>query len=172
MILTESPLPTDSTGEPVGRITLRPNNSLSWKAAKYFIATLMTVSFTIATGFLLYGMWMILLFTTLEMGVLSACFYYCARQGQRQEVVTLSREHITYEAGYERPQTRLHWQRFFTKILIHTPSHPWQPMRILLNHRGDEQEIGGFLSTQDKLELARALRQLVDTANRPTYAGV
>jgi len=54
----------------VGQIVLQPNNSMTWQATRYFLLTLMLISFTMATLFLWQGYWMILPFSVLEMSIL------------------------------------------------------------------------------------------------------
>ena len=139
----------------VGRIVLRPNNSLSWRATKLFLVGLATLSFTIAGGFVLQGYWMILPFTVLELSIIAACFYVIARRTQRQEVVAMSADSVFVESGVARVDRRITWERFFTKILVIPGRHPWHAPRIELRHRDDVLEIGEFLAREEKQALAR-----------------
>ncbi len=150
----------------VGRIVLRPNNSLSWRATKLFLIGLTVLSLTVAGGFLLQGYWMILPFTLVELTIISTCFYVIARRTQRQEVVAMSADSIYVESGVDRVDRRVAWQRFFTKILIVPGRHPWHSPRIELRHRNDVLEIGGFLAQDEKQTLAEELRSLVRDADR------
>lgn len=155
-----------TAGGYVGQIVLRPNNSMSWRATQYFLGTLMTVSFVVAFAFTFNGYWVILPFTTLEMSVLAACMYYIARRGHIQEVVRFSPDEVVIEVGRKRPERCHRWQRFFTKVLVNQPRHPWYPKRVALRCRDEEQEIGGFLSSDEKHELIDALRAMVAAADR------
>ena len=150
----------------VGQIVLRPNNSMSWRATQYFLGTLMTLSFVVAGVFTFNGYWVILFFTTLEMSVLAACMYYIARRGHLQEVVRFGPDEVVIEVGRKRPELRHRWQRFFTKILVNRARNPWYPSRVTLRCRDEEQEIGSFLSSEEKDKLVSELRAMVAAADR------
>ena len=56
------PEPDPSSGV-VGHVTLQPNNSMSWRALKWFLLFMMTVSFSIAITLTVLGYWVVLIFT-------------------------------------------------------------------------------------------------------------
>jgi|GEM_PF-228718 uncharacterized membrane protein len=149
----------------VGHIVLRPNNSMTWRAAQYFLGVLMAISFTVATAFLWHGYWMILPFTAVEMSFLSACFYYIIKRSQHQEVIRFSVDEITVECGRKTPDICLQWPRFYTKIMVSTPRHPWYPIRISLRCRQQDQEIGQFLTSEEKDKLVKDLRHMISAAD-------
>ena len=149
----------------VGQIVMQPNNSMTWQATQYFLFTLMTISLTMSTVFLLSGYWVILPFSILEMGVLCACFYYIVRRNQTLEVVRFSADEVVIEVGRKAPETRLVWQRFFTKVMVHPPKHPWHASRIALRCRGEEHEIGSFLTAEDKQTLVSEMRRMIAAAD-------
>lgn len=160
----------DSLQEPganpyIGQIVIRPNNSMGWQTTRYFIATLMVISFTMAIAFTLQGYWMILPFTIVEMGVLLGCFYYLIRRNQTQEVVSFAADQVVMEIGRDTPEVRYEWQRFFTKVLIQPPPHPWYPSKVALRYRDKEYEIGKFLNPADKQTLITELRNMVAAAD-------
>lgn len=144
-----------------GRIVLRPNRSWTWRANTYFVGTLMILSLTIGTMFTLQGMWVILPFTVLEMSVLFACLYYCVRRTHLQEVLTFSAESLILEKGVNRPQVRLEFKRYFTRFFVRGPRHPWYRKQIALRCRDRELEIGSFLSSEEKDDLIRQLREMI-----------
>lgn len=156
-------------GVPVGQIVIRPNYSMSWRAAQFFLATLILISFSVATVFLLQGYWMILFFSVLEMSVLAGCFYYCARRYSSQEVVSFSSETIVLQAGGKTPSVRRCWQRFFTKILVEPAGHPWYSDRVVLQHQGEQRELGRHLTATEKSKLIVELRRMVARANRVNF---
>ncbi len=163
-----NPLADDSahTGEMlVGRIIMRSNNSLSWRATKYFLALLLTISMTIALFFTLQGYWMILLFSALEMCVVSGCFYLIVRRAQQQQVVEFTPEHIRVEAGRRNREVSIRWQRFFTKILVQPAKHPWYDTQVQLRCRDQAVELGPFLNAEEKQQLVSDLQVLVALAD-------
>ena len=150
-----------------GRIVLRPNQSWTWRANTYFVGTLMVISLTIAVTFTLQGMWVILPFTVLEMSVLLACLYYCVRRTHVQEVLTFSPESLVLERGINRPQLRVEFQRYFTRFFVLGPRHPWYRKQIALRCRDREMEIGSFLSSDEKDDLIRQLRDMIHRFEAP-----
>jgi len=150
-----------------GRIVLRPNQSWTWRANTYFVGTLMVISLTIAVTFTLQGMWVILPFTVLEMSVLLACLYYCVRRTHVQEVLTFSPESLVLERGINRPQLRVEFQRYFTRFFVLGPRHPWYRKQIALRCRDREMEIGSFLSSDEKDDLVRQLRDMIHRFEAP-----
>lgn len=150
-----------------GRIVLRPNRSWTWRANTYFVGTLMVISLTIAVTFTLQGMWVILPFTVLEMSVLLACLYYCVRRTHVQEVLTFSPESLVLERGINRPQLRVEFQRYFTRFFVLGPRHPWYRKQIALRCRDREMEIGSFLSSDEKDDLVRQLRDMIHRFEAP-----
>ena len=151
-----------------GKIVLRPNRSWTWRANTYFVGTLMVISLSIAVAFTLQGMWVILPFTVLEMSVLLACLYYCVRRTHIQEVLTFSPESLVLERGINRPQLRLEFQRYFTRFFVRGTRHPWYRKQIALRCRDREMEIGSFLSSDEKDDLIRQLRDMINHFDTPT----
>ena len=149
----------------VGQIVMQPNNSMTWQATQYFLLTLIAISMTMATLFLFKGYWMILPFSVLEMSVLCACFYYIVRRNQTLEVVRFGADEVVIEIGRRAPESRYVWQRFFTKVMVHPPRHPWYPSRIALRYRGEEHEIGKFLTAEDKQQLLSEIRRMIAVAD-------
>lgn len=152
--------------ERVGTLILRPNQSLTWTATLVFLGALSTISLTIAVGFLLNGLWMILPFTLLELTVVSACFYLLLRRAQQQQVIEFFVDAVQVSCGRTQPESTHVWQRYFTKIFVNPPRHMWYAPTILLKHRQESIELGPFLNTQEKLELIAHLRHLVDLADQ------
>ncbi len=144
-----------------GRIILTPNASWSWRANLYLLYTLLGVSFSIGVGFLSVGVWVILPYSMLEMGILSACIYFCSRQCQRQEVITISEHEVLVQKGFRRPETSWNYQRIWAKFLVKAPRHPWRPTVVAIRSHGRELEIGSFLANDDKVHLIALLRRVV-----------
>ncbi len=143
-----------------GQIVLRPNASGTWKFNLYLLYTLMIVSGTVSFGFLLAGAWMILPFSIIEMGVLAGCMFYCNRQCNRQEVITVSDDLVSIEQGVRQPNQAITYQRLWAKYLVSPPPHPWGVSRITIRSHNQESELGAFLSQADKQQLVKALKRV------------
>jgi uncharacterized membrane protein len=165
MIHCSSEDPSDDNDNVVGTITMQPNQSMSWKALRYFLIFMMTVSFSIAFAFTAMGYWVVLPFTALEMAVLTYCLWLCLRRSSIQEVLSLTPETIKLEVGIKQPQNTYQWQRFFTKIQVQPAFHPWYRKKVSLVHKGTELEIGRFLNPDEQKELLDFLRTLIRRAD-------
>lgn len=145
-----------------GRIILTPNRSWSWHANLVFLGILATVCLLIGTAFLLQGMWLILPFSLLEVVLVGIALYYCARRTHRQEVLTFSEDELWIERGHRRPEKRHVFKRLFARFFVRRPRHPWYPTRIAVRSKGQEVEVGDFLSPDDKDRLIEELRRIID----------
>jgi len=157
----------DLTAE--GQIVLQPNRSWTWRANVYFVATLLVVSSGIGSFFLWNGMWVIVPFTVLELCVLTAALYYCVRRTHTTEVLTLSRSRLVLERGVNRPTQRFDFDRYFSRFLVRSPSHPWYRKRIALRCRGQELEVGSFLTDEEKDDLVSQLRRMISRLDEPWH---
>lgn len=102
-----------------GQIVLRPNASGTWRFNLYLLYTLMIVSGTVSIGFLFAGAWMILPFSIIEMGALAGCMFYCNRQCNRQEVITVSDDLVSISKAFVSQTKRLPISGFGPNILYH-----------------------------------------------------
>lgn len=142
-------------------IVLRPNQSWTWRANLWLVFSLLTVSVTIGTFFLLQRYWMILPFTLLEVSVVAACLYYCVRETHRQEVLRLCDDTVVLERGIRTPQESHRFERFFTRFSVSPPRYRGHLQTVALRCRNEETEIGSFLTADDKEELVRRLKEAV-----------
>ena len=143
------------------QIVLRPNQSWSWRANLALLASLSVLSLTIATGFLLHGMWPILPFTLLELTVVYFSLRYLVARNQRREVITFSADEVTIERGRRGAQERHTFNRYWAHFSVTTPALPRRERRIAIRSHGREQEIGGFLNATDKAELVEHLQTII-----------
>ena len=153
---------------PVGHIVLQPNNSMTWTALKFFLTTLLTISFCIAIGFSIQGYWMILPFTVLEMSIVGGCLYYIARRNHYQEVLYFSAQEIIVETGRTQIDQVIRWPRYFAKFLVERSPHPWYAEKIFLRRADEQIELGRFLTQPEKRELLSKLREMIAAADRAT----
>lgn len=144
-----------------GRIVLKPNASWTWRANLWLLYTLAGLSFSIAIGFLMMGAWIVLAYSTAEMSILTLCIYYCVRQCNRQEVITVSEHEVIIERGISRPEQSWNYHRMWAKFLVKQPRHPWRPVVVAIRSHGKEVEIGGFLNQVDKTRLVDELKRVV-----------
>lgn len=147
-----------------GVLVLRPNQSWTWRANLYFLATLGCCSLFIATGFLLAGAWLVLPFTLVEMTVLGLCIHYCVKRCSLQEVITVSDYQVKIERGIRKPAEQQTYHRLWAKFFVSAPRHPWEPPQLCIASKGVSTEIGAFLNRQDKQTLVQHLKRIVSGA--------
>ena len=149
-----------------GSILLRPNHLLSWKGNLWFLFLLSCLSLTIATSLMIAGAYLILPFSLLEILALAAALYYCAWQRQRREVITFSAYQVTIEKGYYQPQQTRRYHRLWAQFIVRQPAHPWEPHQVCIRSHGKEEELGTFLSREDKKRLITQLRRFVQATQK------
>lgn len=142
-------------------IVLRPNRSWTWRANRYLLYTLMTVSGIVAISFTARGLWLVLPFTVVEMTALLACLWYCVRRTRCQEVLRLSADELVLETGRDRPEVTYRYPRFFARFCVESPRHPWYAARIHVESRGARHAIGEFLTQEEKRRLIREVRGVI-----------
>ncbi|XLZ69026.1 DUF2244 domain-containing protein [Massilia sp. SR12] len=111
-------------------------------------------SFAVATGFVLVGMWQVLLFTALEMSAVAAAFLYYARHATDYEHIVLGNGTLLVEqvsAGRTSvTQLELHFLR------LQMPGHPND--LIHLESNGVAVDVGYFATDPRRRALAQELR--------------
>ena len=148
-------------------IVLRPNQSWTWRANLYLIASLLVVSLGIGIFFVLQNNWLILPFTLAEVALVAACLYYCVRRTHQQEVITLTQDAVILERGIRQPDERQRFHRYFTRFFVKPPRYRGHRQTISLRCRDEETEIGSFLSEQEKQQLIRTLREVIAALDHP-----
>lgn len=152
-------------------IVLQPNRSWTWRANLYLIGSLMLVSLSVGLVLLYLGYWLILLFTTLEIGFLTACLHYCVSRTHRQEVLRFSSDRLVIETGSRQPQEQVNVQRFFARFFVQPAQRRGQSKSVALRcqypqknpnkNRKQEFEVGSFLGDAEKDQLVRLLQRTI-----------
>jgi uncharacterized membrane protein len=151
----------------VYRFELRPNSSLTPRAAAFFYLSIAAMSLGIAGGFAWLGFWPVLPFAGLELAGLGAAFWITQRRAGVREFVQVDEHRVTFrreglgqklEREFHRPWVRVEMRR--------APVAHW-PSRLLLAAHGRSVEVGAFLTEDERIALkARLGGVLGDEANR------
>ena len=140
---------------------IRPNQSLSWRAAVrvYVAITLCCAGIAIASA--LHGLWTVLPFAGFEIVVLGIAFYLINARSQVREVVSVTADVVSVDKGRHSPQE--HWEcpRGWARINLEHSRIAWYPSRLNSAYQGQRVEIGRFLNEQERRALAVELQQAV-----------
>jgi uncharacterized membrane protein len=131
---------------------LRPNASLSWRGNLLFLGWMALLLGTISAVCALAGIWLVLPFAGLDIGLLAWALYHTAWRAARREVLTLSREKLEIARGVYRPSEVAEYPRAWVRVEC-------DGERVWAALRGRRTEIGSFLRPDERLTLARLLRQ-------------
>lgn len=149
------------TGDPMRRLVIAPNGSLSVAQAQWFFIGMCVVSFSIAGFVTAWGLWLVWPFAGLEMLALGAGLYASLRDNGYREVVTVYEDRIEIEAGVNEPQRRWEFPRLLTQVRLTTGGHRHSPSRLLVTRHGRGCELGRCLCEDERARVAERLKSWV-----------
>jgi uncharacterized membrane protein len=156
VVASHSPAPD----APECRIELVPNCSLTPRTARLFVGSLAVVTFAVALFFAARGLWPILPFAGLEIGLLAWAVRASMRRGTEREVIIVSDESVLVEhrglAGSRQTVFPRHWAR----VRLRDPLRA-HASRLVIESHGRACEVGRFLTEEERCNLASRLQQLV-----------
>ena len=133
---------------------LRRNCSLSPQQMGMAYALMCLFSFAVATGFVLMGMWQVLLFTILEMTAVAAAFLHFARHAADYEHIVLANGQLLVEKVSAGKMSTTQLELYFLRLQM--PAHPSD--LIHLESKGIAVDIGYFATGPRRRALAQELR--------------
>lgn len=154
---------------PLLDVVVYPHRSLSPTGFLVLMAVLCACSFTVGLIFYLSGAWPVVGFLGLDVLIVYVAFRLNYRAGRAYETVRLTREALEITrvdpAGRGR---RITLQPYWLAVDMDDP--PRHHSRLTLRTHGRRLEIGSFLTPDEKLDLARALRRALEQTRRPPPA--
>jgi len=146
-----------NTEDGITRWLVRPNRSMTWREAKFFVAGVTFASLSIGFYFLFHGYPLILPFSGLEALAVAVAFYLVLESGENTEVVSISASSVTIEKGKREPTSEEQFVRAWTRISLVRSRNSWYPSKLLIGSHGRWVEIGQFLSEGERKALAKML---------------
>ena len=157
---------------PAIHIRLQPNCSLSPRGARLFFASCCLVSFAVATLMTLRGWWPVLPFAGLEMLLLAWALRLSMRRGGEAELIHINDDEVRVERLGLHASVLTVFPRHWAQVKLLRAANPHHPSRLLVTSHGRSIEVGCFLTEDERLGLARRLRELIGTVNHsPPLAG-
>jgi uncharacterized membrane protein len=148
---------------------LTPHRSLSPAGFVILMSLVALVGFGTGIVFLTIGAWPVFGFCGLEVFLIWLCFRLSYRSGRMWERVRLTPGSLTVERRQSDGAWR-EWtfQPYWLRVLMDDP--PRSESRLVLTSHGESLTIGSFLTPEERLDLAKALRRALAAA-RETPAG-
>ena len=150
---------------------LHPHCSLSPRGFLIFMAVLAGASLALGLWFLSRGAWPIFGFYGLEVAIVYWALRTSYRNAERFEQVRLTDAVLTVDRADRRGRHRVlsvppHWLR----VSIDDPVR--HESQVRLSSHGQAVVVGAFLSPEERLDFARALRRALDDLRRPVEGAV
>lgn len=140
-----------------GYLILQSNRSLDWSGNKVFLLLIALVSTAISGGFALIGAWLIFPFAGIEVLLLAGCVVYTVKQRRYKEIIFLNEECLVWQLGADCPTSERSWPRYWVTFKIEQPLSRLEKKRLLICSHGQIQEVGLFLSDEEKLAVLKLL---------------
>lgn len=159
-----SPAPGTIAAGNERRLDLVPNCSLTPRGAIAFFLSLCLVTFAVAGYFAARGLWPILPFAGLEMGLLGWALWLSLRRRHHVQSILVTDERVevvTHGVGPARHFTALrHWTR-----VLWLGTDPRRSGRLVLESQGRRCEIGTLLSDEERRGIYLRLRAWLGDMN-------
>lgn len=137
---------------------LRPHRSLSPAGFAVLMSAVAIAGFGGGIAFLMMGAWPIFGFCGLEVALIYACFRLNYRSGEIFERVRLTDRALTVERHNLRGAPRgWSFQPYWLRVIMDDPPEHDSP--LTLRSHGRSLVIGSFLTPEERLDFARALRE-------------
>jgi len=158
--------PHDDGDEVIFDAILTPHRSLSPRGFFLLMAAISGISFTAGLGFFLMGAWPIVGFLGLDVLLIYIAFKINFRAARLYETVVVTRDRLVVERVSPRGDAQQwRFQPAWLQILMDDP--PAHDSQLTLRSHGRSLRIGAFLTAEERLDLANALRQALRKATAP-----
>jgi uncharacterized membrane protein len=107
------------------------------------------------------GLWPILPFAGLEIGLLAWAVRASLRNGADREVIVISDDSVAVEKRMRLGLSLMVFPRHWASITLRDPLRRQYPSRLLIESHGRACEVGRFLTEEERRRLASHLRRLV-----------
>lgn len=145
---------------------LQPHRSLGPRGFLALMAGVGLVSFAAGMAFVLAGAWPVMGFFGLDVLLVFLAFRFNYIAARRYETVRLTADSLVVE--HVAPDgTRREWkfQPYWLRVSMDDP--PRHDSKLILTSHGRSLVIGAFLSPDERLEFAQALRDALDKLRSP-----
>lgn len=149
----------------VHHVVLQPRCSLSSRDASRFLWLLGGTTFAVATFFAAQGLWPVLPFAGIEIGLLVWALRASLRAGQVTETIRIDADSIRIEICNPTGSCSSVFARHWARVTLRAPRAALHPSRLFIESHGRACEVGRFLTEDERRAVARRLKQLVGSVN-------
>ncbi len=140
-------------------IELHPNRSADWIHNKWLMLAMATVAFTIASGWALFGIWVVFPFAGIEVALLCYILYRVSRQTYQKETIAIEKTHI-YVQSNQRHSTVISLLREDTHLELAESQLDWYLPQVKLVSGDTSVAVGEFLNQSDRHKLFEEIKKL------------
>lgn len=144
---------------------LTPNRSLPRAGFYAVMAAVMAISTGLGIWFILNGAWPVFGFFGLDVALLYLAFRLNYRAGRLTEIVRLTASELLVRRITARGQKR-EWRFNPAWVRVEIDAEAEQGSPLILASHGERVEIGAFLSPEERIEFANALKGALAAASR------
>ncbi len=145
---------------------LTPNRSLPRAGFWAVIAAVVIVSTGLGVFFALQGAWPVFGFFGLDIALLYLAFRWNYRAARLTEIVQLQPDALLLRRVTARgKQAEWRFNPYWVRVELDEPLEPQS--RLCLASHGDRVELGAFLSPEERLEVANALKSALKACRQP-----
>jgi uncharacterized membrane protein len=162
-------LPDDTSGHGAGQrvffdAILHPHRSLSPRGFAIFMGVFSAISLTVGGFFWLHGAWPVLGFFGLDILGVWYAFRLNYRSARMYETIRLTeRELVVHRVGLKGRDDTWTFQPYWLRVTMDDP--PEHESQVTLTSHGQTLTVGSFLSPEERLDFAKALREALGRVN-------
>lgn len=157
---------TPAAGQVIFDAELTPHRSLPPQGFMLLMGLICVISFLAGLAFYAVGAWPVVGFLGLDVLLIYLAFRASYRSARIVETLSLTRSALTvrHTDRWGRSQTR-RLQAAWLQVLMDDP--PEHDSQLTLRSHGRSLTVGSFLTPEERLDLARALRRALEDARLP-----
>ena len=142
------------------QILITRNHSLTNTQAGFIVGFLAVVLGSIAVMFYSQGAWLVLPFAGLELLAVTAGFYACIRHNNDYELVEVDDTRIRVRRSIAKREQNFSFQTHWTNVMLEV-TEGWYPSKLWVKSKGKQVELGGWLTDDERRQLAQRLKNLI-----------
>ncbi|MDX1557002.1 MAG: DUF2244 domain-containing protein [Xanthomonadales bacterium] len=147
-------------GRPV-RIQARSHFTLGIGGLLTLIVTLSGLTLLLALVATFYGYWPVLAIAVLQVMLLGMILVRAWKSAWTVETITVGPDSICVLQEKYAERSRETFETAWARVILRPPAIRWYPPAVWLKSGGNRVELGAYLNTTERCELAEALRAAI-----------